>query len=130
MYGSKLVNLMKDLANKASTGGFEIATVLAPMPDIKIKIDNTDIILNKTFLFIAESLLDHTRKADGDINISSSSLSSGGDPSHNHSINSFSIANQSFNYKSNLDINDKIIISPIFGGQKFLILDKVVDLNE
>ena len=79
---------------------FEIGTVLAPPPEISVRLDRDDIILDKQDLVVAESLLEHTRSMTiGDIR-------------------------QSVTMHSPLMIGDRVIIAAMDEKQRYFLLDK------
>lgn len=89
MAGQKLLELIKNQASNQIPKGIELAKVIAPYPNLIIKIDNMDAYLSKDFLAIPSRL----------------------------------------NNDIELTIGDIISVTPLDGGNRYLILDKVVVLG-
>lgn len=52
MPGQKLIEIIRDNAKRTNRNSqLELATILTPLPDISIKIDNMKVVLDKKFLF-------------------------------------------------------------------------------
>lgn len=53
---SQLIEAIKHLTKSSET--IELATVVSPVPDVKIKLDGTNLILDKDFLVLTSSVTD------------------------------------------------------------------------
>lgn len=138
---SQLVQLIRTLGYN-SEGFFELATVTAAPPELKIKVDHMNIELEKDDLIVAESLTKRTCKvalaSSGNASLSSSSvnmvavltLSSG---TGSIKVTSLGLSSSDFNveevelsYLDELKEGDRVIVAGIQQGQTYIILDRAV----
>lgn len=146
---NSIVSNMHKIAQSHSPVGISIGTVLSPPPEIKIAWNN--IILEAEDLYIDQFLLPNYQralkgneeipKAEGDIKTSTKNKQGGaGKPryvSHAHKINNSYDASIKGEYKASaiytdcgLLAGDLVSLLPIEGGQKFIVLGKVIYLPE
>jgi hypothetical protein len=91
-----------DALSKSGGARIELATVIAPLPNIRVKVDNCPIELDADDLVVCEHLTQHTRTAS--IN--------GGAPS-------------TITYEAALIANDRVIVASINDGQNYVIIDRI-----
>lgn len=84
---------------------FELATVTAALPTIRVKVDGMKIELDTSDVIIAERLTEHTRQ----VTINGGTLSE-------------------MVVKSPLEVGDRVIVASANNGQSYVILDKAVIL--
>jgi len=144
-----LVSTFHNIAASHMPVEIGVGTVLAPPPEIKIAWNN--IILEAEDLYIDQFLLpNYTRqltgtekmpRAEGDIKTNTQSKKGGYDKprfvSHTHKINNSYKASIEGDYQASaiytdcgLQKGDLVSILPIAGGQKFIVLGKVIYLPE
>jgi HSP20 family molecular chaperone IbpA len=82
---------------------FELATVTSPPPDIKIKVDNVNIELDRDDLIVAQYLTKHKRQVKID----------GG-------------ATVELEFQDELKVGDRVIVANVKNGQLYIVLDKAV----
>lgn len=141
--GSKLIQIMREQAKQQVPTGIEFATVVSV--DIKnrkmtIRIDNMKDTIDESMLIVCESLWEHDRIYSSQANVSSSVLSTQPDHSHpngggaagahTHSLNSFKAVKQTETLDSNLKEGVRVAVIALPEGQKYLIIDKVVELDD
>lgn len=98
----ELAKLFHERNNKAKES-FVVGKVVSPYPDLKIN-DGDEILLTKNNLIVAAHLLPHSRNF--------SSPNDGG----------------VINFTDGLKKDEKVIMIPSNDGQKYIVLDKVVEL--
>jgi len=98
---AKLRGVLGALSKAAGTR-IEFATVTAPAPSVRIKIDNMPIDLDAADLVICEHLAEHTRTAK----------ISGGAPVE-------------IEYEAALVAGDRVIVAEMPGGQYYVVLDRI-----
>ena len=144
-----MVSNMHNIAQSHQSASVSIGRVMAPPPEIKIAWNN--IILEKEQIYIDQFLLPkYQRMLKGDIEMphakgkikteTQSRRGGSGKPSytsHNHKINDDYKADIKSDYKSSaiytdvgLQTGDYVSILPLEGGQKFIVLGKLVYLPE
>ena len=134
--------------------GFELGTVISPSPDLVIKVDNLKVELSKQDLIICESLLTNTRIVsilsrpgtvrelgginavdensiyldNGTLNAHTDSISA-----HAHELESFELENAGMEmsyvelkFEESLAVGDRVLVQAVPGGQKYVIVDRVV----
>lgn len=140
---SQLVDLIRAIGHNTDVS-IELATVTSEPPELKIKIDNMNIELEKEDLIVAESLTKHKRtvklKSEGQTTVSSNSpnisFTIGTDTNGKPITLSFSsvglnsadltIQEAELEFVNELKKDDRVIVSSINQGQIYIILDRVV----
>lgn len=144
-----MVSTLHNIAAAHMPVGISVGRVLAPPPDIKIAWNN--IILEKEQIYIDQFLLPQYKRmvkgdtklphAKGNIRTSTQNRRGGsGEPSfvsHVHKIHNSYKADVESDYQASaiytdagLQAGDYVSVLPIDGGQKFIILGKLVYLPE
>ncbi|MCD9024309.1 DUF2577 family protein [Cohnella silvisoli] len=98
---AKLRSVIQALGGNSGVG-IEFATVLAPLPAIRIKVDNCPIEFDADDLVISEHLTQHTRTAS----------ISGGAP-------------VDIEYEAALNVNDRISVASVNDGQRYIVIDRI-----
>lgn len=98
---SKLAQVIRHLGYN-EFDKFELATITATDPELRIKVDNMKIELDASDVVVAEHLTEHTRTVsiDGGIDVQ-------------------------MTLKAALEVGDRIISVSTNGGQTFIVIDKV-----
>ncbi len=140
---SKLVQLVREIGYNKDVD-IELATVTAPPPNLKIKVDNMSVELQKDDLVVAEWLTRHRRRVtitnSRNTNISTNyPTSTGGfehpeeNPAESYNFDSFNVNNASFitteaevEFLDELKQGDKVIVASVNKGQLFVVLDRAV----
>ncbi|MFB9328609.1 DUF2577 family protein [Paenibacillus aurantiacus] len=138
---SQLVQLIKELGHNIDVT-IELGTVTAKPPELKIKIDNMNIELEKDDLIVAQSLTKHTRtvnlKNTGKTSIDASSVTKflpdflyAGQGSLTFKgakiADSDLIAeNTELEFTDELKEGDRVIVAGIHEGQTYIVLDRAV----
>ncbi|WP_239613951.1 DUF2577 domain-containing protein [Cohnella mopanensis] len=91
-----------DALGKLGGMRFEFATVTAPLPSIRVKVDNCPIELDADDLVICEHLTQHKRTAS--IN--------GGAPVE-------------IEYEASLSAGDRVVVASINDGQLYVVIDRI-----
>jgi Protein of unknown function (DUF2577) len=95
---SRLIQLIRKYGYNKDVD-FELATVVAPPPNLRIKLDKDGITLEKGDLIVCESLTQHTRElTDG----------------------------STLTFKTALKAGDKVIVASLDEKQLFIVIDKAV----
>ncbi|MCL6560737.1 MAG: DUF2577 domain-containing protein [Firmicutes bacterium] len=126
MSGSKLIELMRQQAAGLVPRGIELATVVTPPPDLRIRIDNMNLNLEGDDLIVCEHLLDHERRYSTVPAISDSIETPAGLGPHVHQIQSLTINDQIVTIKTKLQAGDRVAVMALPGEQQYLVIDKVV----
>jgi hypothetical protein len=96
--GSRLVQLTKEIGYNKDVD-FELATVVAPPPNLQIKLDKDALVLEASDLIVCEHLTEHSRElTDGTI----------------------------LTFKPALKAGDKVIVVSSEEKQQFLVIGKAV----
>ena len=136
---SKMVQLIREIGKNVEIT-VELATVTNPPPELKIKIDNMDVELEKEDLVVAEYLTEHKRKVNietENYEITSENIneemSEEGDPSHEHDITSLELENGNLKieeaeikFLDELEVGDRVIVAGVNHGQLYYIFDRAV----
>lgn len=138
---SQLVQLIRALGYNSEVT-FELATVTADPPELKIKVDHMNVELEKDDLIIVQSLMKHTRTVklvSGDkAKISSSSVSQASTlalsqgtgtitfTSFGLSSAEFTVEEAELEFTDELKKDDRVVVVGIRQGQTYIILDRVV----
>lgn len=94
-------------------------------PNVQLMLkDNPKLIIPNKFIRISEHLTKHSRIANISSSDVSSSMTSAGDPSHVHGINSMTLRNVKIDFADELKKGDKVMVAVIQGGQSFFIIDR------
>lgn len=122
-----MVSNMHTLAATHESMETSVGEILAPPPEIKIKWNN--IILDKKQIYIAEYLLaGYKREAKGHIKSGTQNADCGCGSSHSHGIdNDYT---DTIIYTDTLKVGDIVSVVPVKGGQRFIVTDKLVDLQK
>ncbi|SDW22052.1 DUF2577 domain-containing protein [Paenibacillus sp. PDC88] len=124
---AKLSGVIKTLGYNKDVD-IELATVIAPLPNLRIQIDNMKIELEADDVIIAEHLTDIEREISFSIPVSGSTTSAGS-PSHSHGLGNIAASSVKVTVKSPLKAGDRVIVASIKAGQSYVVLDKAVILN-
>lgn len=115
---------------KNEYGGLELATVVSPYPDLMIKIDNMKLELTKDDLMVCERLTRNVRVVSiksqpgtnrqlGDkTTVDTNSISP---------IDGIDLSNVQLRFEEVLKPGDRVLVQAIPGGQKYVILDRVIE---
>lgn len=129
---SKLVGLIRDIGYNKDVD-IELGTVTAPPPNIKVKIDNMSVELEKDDLVIAERLTNHSRKVtlrSGDVFFGSTELDGEPIPFPISEIScadgSLTANDATITFLDELKAGDRVIVASMNKGQTYVILDKAV----
>ncbi len=138
---SQLVQLIRKIGYNSEIT-FELATVTAKPPELKIKVDHMNVELEKDDLIVAQSLTKYTRKVnlstENKAEISSSSISQSSTLTLTQGTGSikflsFGLASAKFVAKEvelefidELKEGDRVIVAGIHQGQTYIILDRAV----
>ncbi|MBW4841169.1 MAG: DUF2577 domain-containing protein [Paenibacillaceae bacterium] len=139
---SQLVQLIRAIGYNSDIT-LELATVTAPPPELKIKVDHMNVELEKDDLIVAQSLTKYTRKAnvksEGKTEVSSTSItqasvlvvSSGSGEitkftSFGMSSANLTVQEAELEFTDELKKDDRVIVAGIHQGQTYLILDRAV----
>lgn len=125
---SKLTQVIRDTGYNKDID-IELATVTASPPNLKIKVDNMDVELEKDDLIVAERLTKYKQNiklVTNDLNVN---MSSEGYTPHTHDMSEIAINDAEIEFLDELKIGDRIIVASIKDGQLFVILDKAVVYN-
>lgn len=126
MSSSKLIELMRQQAPKQQV--IELATVVTPPPELRIRIDNMDLNLEGDDLIVCAHLLPLTRYAHvsnvvtptpNKVTYNGQTYDQGGD----------NITTQNAVVKLQdhlLNPGDRVAVQALPGGQQYLVIDKVV----
>lgn len=121
---SKLAQAIRDIGYNKDID-IELATVTAPPPNLKIKIDGMSIELEKSDLIVAERLTTHTCNVSlASSNVSLDMVAAGTGP-HTHGVNGVNI-NGTITFTDVLKPGDRVIVASINNGQTYVVLDKAV----
>jgi hypothetical protein len=119
--------------DKAKFSGVELASVTRVSPQLEIKIDGMDQVLDASFLVIPKRFIEDELDMSGTWTISANTQSGQTDTSasHLHQIGPLPINEMSFSgmralFKYKLDVGERIAVVPALGGKRYMILDKVV----
>lgn len=133
MSGSKLIDLIRRQVVGLMPRGIELATVITPPPDLRIRIDNMDLNLSGNDLIICAHLLPVTRYANlhskvtpappDQVTYDSQTFDQAGD---NISTQHTAVAFQD----QVLQAGDRVAVMALPGEQQYLVWDKVVILGE
>jgi len=128
MSGSKLIELIRRQAAGQIPRGIELATVVTPMPDLRIRIDNMDINLEGDDLIVCAHLLPVTRYANisnvvtpvpAQVTYNGATYDQAGDD--------VSTQHTTIAFQDNiLQAGDRVAVMALPGEQQYLVIDKVV----
>lgn len=133
MKGEKLVSWIHQTAEKSKFSGIELATVTSPYPDFKIRIDGMDIELGSGFLVIPNVFFSDQFIVNAGWNTTgkTTSTQTQNNGSHTHSIpqlnvESITLENAKTEIRCVLEVGDRVAVIAALGGNRYMILDKVV----
>lgn len=115
----RLIQLMRQHGYNADVN-IELATVTSAPPNLRIKIDNMKVELDRDDLVVAESLLDHERIYSVQGGLVSGSVSDGSN------LQSLSVTEGKLTIKSPLKVGDRVIVASANNGQLYFVIDKAV----
>ncbi|MFT4413183.1 DUF2577 domain-containing protein [Fredinandcohnia humi] len=135
---SQLVQLIQKFGYNKDVD-VELATVTAPPPNLKIKIDNMNVELEKDDLVVAQHLTKHKRrltiKGTNSNLVSSSvidSMTQNGSGPHTHDITSLTIqgnltvTDAEIEFLDELKAGERVIVASVDNGQLYIVLDRAV----
>lgn len=159
MGAAELINIMRKEISKTyrnEFSGFELATVVSAYPNLSIKIDNMNIALTNDDLIVCERLTRNTRAVniksqpgtarqlgDGtgtdennmENGLLTAKTSVQGD--HYHTLETFALKNSTFEllyveleFEDVLKVGDRVLVQAVPGGQKYIIVDRVVEYDD
>jgi HSP20 family molecular chaperone IbpA len=99
----RLVQLMRQHGCYNKDVEIELATVTSAPPNLKIKVDNMKVELDRDDLIVAQSITKHKRQVKID----------GG-------------ATVDLEYQDELKVGDRVIVANVKNGQLYIVLDKAV----
>lgn len=118
--------ILKTMKNEYT--GIELGTVTAPFPELAVKVDNMKVELKKQDLIVCERLARNTRtvsltsqpgqQRDTGDGISAVDANSFGQP--------VSFSHVQLDSEDLLKPGDRVLIEAVPGGQKYIIIDRVV----
>lgn len=134
MSGSRLLELIKQTARNQLPFGIELATVVSPPPDLKIRINNMDLVLEGDDLIVCEHLLEHQRYYSTSPAVADSEVTEWADTdppthSHTHQVTGLTINNQIMTMHTKLAAGTRVAVMALPGGQQYLVWDKVVEMG-
>jgi len=107
--------------------GIELATVVSPMPNLSVRVDNMDINLGQGDLIVSAHLLPVERYVSMS-NTPGNQVNYNGD-THEQAGDKLSASNATLSMLDNILIpGDRVAVMSLPGGQQYLIWDKVVIL--
>ncbi|MGB9903037.1 MAG: DUF2577 domain-containing protein [Desulfotomaculales bacterium] len=129
MSGSKLIELIRQQAAGLAPRGIELATVITPPPNLRIRIDNMNIHLEGDDLIVCAHLLPATRYANlhskvtpappDQVTYNGQTFYQAGDNiDTQHTVVAFQ--------DNVLNAGDRVAVMALPGGQQYLVIDKVV----
>lgn len=128
MSGSKLIELIRQQAAGLVPRGIELATVITPPPDLRIRIDNMNIHLEGDDLIVCAHLLPATRYV-GLSNVATpvpAQVTYNGQ-TYDQAGDNISTQHTTVNFLDNvLQAGDRVAVMALPGEQQYLVLDKVV----
>ncbi|QJC51731.1 DUF2577 domain-containing protein [Paenibacillus albicereus] len=141
---SQLVQLMRNIGWNADTT-IELGTVVSAPPELKIRIDHMELVLEKDDLVVAERLTKHTRKVDMSASEKAKMSAAAGDVTMTilppppagttiqTTIQGLSLDNGSWSvecadltYCNELKAGERVIVAGVQQGQLYLVLDRAV----
>lgn len=114
--------LFENMINKGAMknpSSLQLGEILSVEPLI-IKVDELQV--DRDNLLVAEHLLTHTRK----FSLSTTSASGNVTCYQGGTLNNISIQDGELTFQTSLQVGDIVVCYPIFQGQKYLILEKVI----
>lgn len=128
MSGSKLIELIRQQAAGQVPRGIELATVITPPPELRIRVDNMDINLEGDDMIVCAHLLPATRYA----NISNVvtpvpvQVTYNG-ATHDQAGDDVSTQHTTIAFQDQiLQAGDRVAVMALPGEQQYLVWDKVV----
>jgi|SRR5690625_3177270 len=117
--------MAKEAMDASSPLQFIEAEVHSAPPNIQIRLkDNKKLLIPSEFIRISEHLTRHKRTANISSSNISESMTSAGEKSHTHNIQSLTLKNAEIEFVDQLKIGDKVMVAAIQGGQSFFIIDR------
>jgi len=142
--GSGLIELMRKQAKLLMPIGIELATVIAPPPNLVIRINNMDINLEGDDLIVCQHLLnyervvtlEHMENVSRDLGNGTGKDMVSGDgqiftvnDDGQAPYSSFTYDNIRLSFNDVLKAGDRVAVQALPGGQKYLVIDKVVEMG-
>ncbi|WP_029100222.1 DUF2577 domain-containing protein [Brevibacillus thermoruber] len=129
---SQLVQLIRQIGYN-DYDRFELATVVAPPPELRIKIDNMALELEADDVLVAEHLTRHTRivtvkhEQDAERDVGDTEPK----PRDNDSTGSlaWTYSYVELQFEDVLKAGDRVLVASMNDGQSYVILDRVVTYN-
>lgn len=110
-----------------ATGMLELieAEIYSGSP-VRLKLKGNDkLIIPSDFITVPEHLTRHKSRVNISSAIVSDSMTSNGDPSHTHNIQSIKLTNAEIEFLDELKTGDKVMVAAVQGGQSFFIIDRI-----
>lgn len=124
---AKLGGVIKSLGYNKDID-IEYATVISPLPKLRVQIDNMKIELEADDLTLAEHLTNHEREISFSFPVTGETKSAGS-PAHTHSLENIAASSVKITVKSPLKVGDRVIVASIKDGQSYVVLDKAVVID-
>lgn len=128
MSAADMVNIIRKEVLKTfknEFNGFELATVIAPYPNLMIKVDGMKVELPAGNLVVCEKLLRNSRVVS--LTSQPGTVRNLGDRTAVNSANQASYAYIELKFEDVLKPGDRILVQAALGGQKYIIIDRVVE---
>ncbi len=132
MTGSKLLNMIEQLAINKMNKGLELATIVQVTPSLVIRVDNMGVDLDMDFLVVSQHLLkdqwivtlNHYEGAQrnyaGEVFVDLLDTDNNASP-----YSSYTHDNILLTYKETIRPGDRVAVMPLEGGNKYYVIDKV-----
>lgn len=125
MSGSRLIQLIKEIARDQMPLGLELATVISPPPNLVVRIDNMPVNLQGDDLLVCAHLLPETRYAHI-ISNPPDTVTYNDQIFEQVGTNIFTQHTKIEFQDQRLQAGDRVVVMALPGGQQYLVLDKVV----
>ena len=121
--GTEIIELIRKQALLMQGTGLELAVVTSGMP-LVIKIEHMDMELSEEFLLLSDKFAEHgVNVSSGNLNINATTTK---EDLHTHDVFSADIHSGEIIVSSPLKAGDQVVVMPMYQGQKYYILDRVV----
>lgn len=133
MGATEMLNLIRKEVLKViknEFGGFELATVVSPYPNLMVKVDNMKIELTKEDLIVCERVCRNVRVVS--FQSQPGTMRQLGDKTvvDTNSLSNetgIEFSNIQLRFEEVLKVGDRVLIQALPGGQKYVIMDRVIE---